>query len=247
MSQKTTQIGIIFDLDGTLLDSSDFFLRDIPKKIADYYGVDFSPLKQEKLASLFFDVFSGQKGAGKFLVVKVMWDVAKNFGIPFYKRFKFLKITHNIYHQGLSDIPLIKNVENTLNILSEKYDIKMGINTTGTYAEVLERFKGRMEFLDRFSDSSIITRDRVKNLKPSSEGILKLSNKWGIPPNHLIMVGDMDSDIGAGKNAGSITIGVTSGFFTLDMMEKLSPDFIFTDVNQIPENMEKILKKMDYN
>jgi phosphoglycolate phosphatase-like HAD superfamily hydrolase len=120
----------------------------------------------------------------------------------------------------------------------------MGINTTGTYAEVLERFKGRMEFLGRFSDS-IITRDRVKNIKPSPEGILKLSKKWGIPPNRLIMVGDMDSDVGAGKNAGSITIGVTSGFFTVEMMEKANPDFVLSDVNQIPENMDKILKKME--
>ena len=100
-----------------------------------------------------------------------------------------------------------------------------------------------MEFLERFSDS-IITRDRVKHIKPSPEGILNLSKKWGIPPNRLIMVGDMDSDIGAGKSAGSITIGVTSGFFTMNMMEKLNPDFIFTDINQIPENMEEILKKM---
>ena len=120
----------------------------------------------------------------------------------------------------------------------------MGINTTGTYAEVLERFKGRMEFLERFSDS-IITRDRVKNIKPSPEGILNLSEKWGIPPNRLVMVGDMDSDIGAGKNAGSITIGVTSGFFTKEMMQKVNPDFIFTDVNQIPDNMEKIQKKVE--
>ena len=246
MSQKTTQIGIIFDLDGTLLDSIDFFLKDIPKKIADYYGVEFSPLKQEKLASLFFDVFGGQKGTGKFLVVKVMWNAAKKFNVPWHKRFKFLKITHDIYHQGLSDIPLIINVEKTLNILLEKYDIILGINTTGTYAEVLERFKGRMEFLERFSDS-IITRDRVKNIKPSPEGILKLSKKWGITPNRLIMVGDMDSDIGAGKNAGSITIGVTSGFFTKEMMEKSNPDFILSDVTQIPDNMEKILKKLDYN
>ena len=243
MSQSNKQIGIIFDLDGTLLDSSSFFLEDIPKKIVEYYKVEYSPLKQKKIASLFFDVFGGQKGGGKFLVVKVMWNVAKKFGVPFHKRFKFLKITHDIYHQGLSEIPLIKNVENTLNILSEKYDVIMGINTTGTYAEVLERFKGRMEFLERFSDN-IITRDRVKNLKPSPEGIFNLSKKWDIPINRIIMVGDMDSDIGAGKNAGSITIGVTSGFFTVEMMEKVNPDYILSDVTQIPENMEKILKKM---
>ena len=58
------------------------------------------------------------------------------------------------------------------------------------------------------------------------------------------MVGDMDSDIDAGKNAGSITIGVTSGFYTKQMMEKVNPDIILSDVTKIPDNMEKILKKM---
>jgi len=243
MSHNKKKIGIIFDLDGTLLDSMDFFMHDIPKEIADYYGVEFSPLKQEKIASLLLDVFGGQKGGGKFLVVKVMWKVAKRFDVPWHKRFKFLKITQDIYHKGVSKIPIIHGVEKTLDYLSENYNIIFGINTTGSYAEVLERFEGRMEFLERFSNN-IITRDRVKYMKPSPEGIITLSNKWGIPINRVVMVGDMKSDINAGKSAGAITIGVTSGFYTKEMMEEVNPDYILSDVTQIPENMEKILKKM---
>ena len=243
MSQNNEQIGIIFDLDGTLLDSTDFFLHDIPKEIADYYGIEFSPLKQEKVASLLFEVFGGQKGGGKFLVVKVMWKVAKKFDVPWHKRLKFLKITQEIYHKGISKIPIIHGVKNALDILSENYNVIFGINTTGSYAEVLERFEGRMEFLERFSDS-IITRDRVKYMKPSPEGIITLSDKWGIPMNRIVMVGDMKSDVGAGKNAGVITIGVTSGFYTKEMMEEVNPDFILPDVTQIPNKMELILKKM---
>lgn len=243
MSQNNEQIGIIFDLDGTLLDSTDFFLHDIPKEIADYYGIEFSPLKQEKVASLLFEVFGGQKGGGKFLVVKVMWKVAKKFDVPWHKRLKFLKIIQEIYHKGISKIPIIHGVKNALDILSENYNVIFGINTTGSYAEVLERFEGRMEFLERFSDS-IITRDRVKYMKPSPEGIITLSDKWGIPMNRIVMVGDMKSDVGAGKNAGVITIGVTSGFYTKEMMEEVNPDFILPDVTQIPNKMELILKKM---
>ena len=243
MSQNNEQIGIIFDLDGTLLDSTDFFMHDIPKEIADYFGVEFTPLKQEKIASLLFEVFGGQKGGGKFLVIKVMWKVAKKFDVPWHKRLKFLKITQDVYHKGVSKIPLIHGVENTLDILSENYNIIFGINTTGSYNEVLERFEGRMEFLERFSNN-IISRDMVKYMKPSPEGILALSNKWGIPIKRIVMVGDMKSDVGAGKNAGVITIGVTSGFYSKEMMEEVNPDFILPDVTQIPNKMELILKKM---
>ncbi len=239
MSQDHKQIGMIFDLDGTLLDSKDFFLHDIPKKISDHFGVE---LKQEKIASLLFDVIGGQKGGGKFLVLKIMWKVAKKFGVPWYKRINFLKITKDVYSQGISKIPLIEGVENTLIKLSENYNIVFGINTTGSYAEVLDRFKGRMEFLDQFSDS-IISRDKVKYIKPSPEGIQILSNKWNIPMNRIIMVGDMKSDIVAGKSAGAITIGVTSGFYSKEMMEKVNPDMLLSDITQIPDNMELILKK----
>ena len=99
-----------------------------------------------------------------------------------------------------------------------------------------------MEFLDQFSDS-IISRDKVKYIKPSPEGIQILSNKWNIPMNRIIMVGDMKSDIVAGKSAGAITIGVTSGFYSKEMMEKVNPDMLLSDITQIPDNMELILKK----
>ncbi|QEE18107.1 HAD family hydrolase [Promethearchaeum syntrophicum] len=242
MSQNHEQIGIIFDLDGTLLDSRDFFLHDIPQKIADHYGVEFSQLKQEKIAALLFEVFGGQKGGGKFLVLKVMWKVAKKFGVPWFKRINFLRITQDMYRQGISNIPLIEGVENTLVKLSENYNVIFGINTTGSYAEVFDRFKGRMEFLVQFSDN-IISRDKVKYIKPSPEGIKILSKKWNIPMNRIIMVGDMKSDIVAGKSAGAITIGVTSGFYSKEMMEKVNPDLLLTDISQIPDNMELIMKK----
>jgi len=163
MSQNNKQIGIIFDLDGTLLDSSDFFLQDIPKKIADYYGVEFSPLKQEKIASLFFDVFGGQKGGGKFLVVKVMWNVAKKFGVPWRKRFKFLKITHDIYQQGLSEIPLIKNIENTLNNAMKRLSIERDLyayDITGKFwidIDTEEDLRMLYEFLETYGWDSFQT------------------------------------------------------------------------------------------
>jgi len=183
MSKKTKQFGIIFDLDGTLLDSMDFFIFEIPKQIAKYYNYDISPLNQEKIGNLLSDVFNGKKGGGKFLVVKVIWKVAKTFQVPWFKRFKFLKVTQTIYKENISKVPLIPGVEKTLHLLKQKYNVKIGLNTTGSYQEVLDRFAEKMHFLEIFEDN-IITRDRVKHLKPAPDGIFKLSKKWGIPPDH---------------------------------------------------------------
>jgi len=58
------------------------------------------------------------------------------------------------------------------------------------------------------------------------------------------MVGDMDSDINAGKSAGTFTIGVLTGFLSQELMEELKPTLILKDVNQILDEMEKLLEKM---
>ncbi len=42
--------------------------------------------------------------------------------------------------------------------------------------------------------------------KPNPEGIYKIAKDWNISPEELVMIGDHDHDIEAGKTAGCVTI-----------------------------------------
>jgi len=60
----------------------------------------------------------------------------------------------------------------------------------------------------------LVTRD-IAPVKPKPDGIIYASRKLGIPLNQIIMVGDYQFDIMAGKNAGVHTVLLTNRFASL--------------------------------
>lgn len=237
-------IGVIFDLDGTLLDSALLF-TEIPLILAKQFGVsELSDQQKGELSNELLHLISG--ASSKYLVIKGTLLMAKSYGIPWYKRLAYLKKAGEIYKERIGSVPLVEGVLETISFLKSLDDVKIGINTTSSREELYQRFADRLEFIDLFDDS-IITRSDVVKMKPSPEGILKLSKKWGIPPEKLIMVGDMSVDIDAGKNANCITIGVLTGFSDEEMMKKSEPDFIFENVAYIKDNWVQIIKRLDEN
>jgi phosphoglycolate phosphatase len=48
--------------------------------------------------------------------------------------------------------------------------------------------------------------------KPDPEGARKLLEEYGVQPQHAAIIGDSHVDISTGRNAGMVTIGVTYGF-----------------------------------
>ena len=237
------KIGFIFDLDGTILDNMDFFLRDMPRQVAHFYGSEFTPEMEAFVKSMMFEAFGGKKLKGKTPIIRAILKTAKLYKIPWYKRLQFLKVNYQVYKEGITNMPVIPGAEDMLNILTQKHNISIGICTTSSEEEIRLRFQNRLQFLDQFN-GALIGRDTVKHPKPAPEGILMLSKMWGIPPNRLVMVGDFSADVEAGKNAGTTTIGVLSGFCTPETMKDANPDFIFQDVTKIPENLPLILKKI---
>jgi len=165
--------------------------------------------------------------------------VAKKFGIPWYKRYKFLKKTHEFYKEGIINMKIFPRVLETLEFLKKKGNF-LAILTLNSLEEINSRFLNNKEFLEQFN-GNIIARDNIRYTKPSPDGIFKICTDLNIPPKNTIMVGDFLADIEAGKNAGSVTIGVLSGFSSFDMMKKNNPDFIFEDINEIPKHYDEII------
>jgi len=93
----------------------------------------------------------------------------------------------------------------------------------------------------------IIGHDEVKNPKPDSEGLLKCMKELKVKPSETIYVGDMESDITAGKSANvKFVIAVTYGYLSLadNMFQKLKDaDIIAKNVDHLSEKIMKAGKK----
>lgn len=87
--------------------------------------------------------------------------------------------------------------------------------------------------------SVIISKEDVKQRKPSGEGIVKIMKKLGVEPKNTYYVGDSMVDIMAGKDAKCVCIAVLSGMGLEHDLRRLKPDFIFKNVLEMSEQIAK--------
>ncbi len=211
---------MLFDLDGTLIDSIEI-----------YYCIVELTLEKLKLPSVKRETILEASRHPQF-----DWSMV----LPEDKDGSFESTLDNI-KQIIADIYpklfreracIIPDVDLQLRKLSEN-GLKLGIVTSTPQVNLFEK----MEVLTRANLSTlfeiVITGDEVANKKPAPDSLLLCADKLNVIPSRCIYVGDMKSDIEAGKAAGMGTIGVLSGFENQQMLESIKPDAIIMSVAEL--------------
>ncbi|TFG08975.1 MAG: HAD family hydrolase [Promethearchaeota archaeon] len=238
------KIGFVFDLDGTLINSTDIG-EVIKKKLYQRFNIKTNEKLEKEIEELQYEIMQGENR--KNLGAKIMWAIFKKLGLSFFQRMKALKMANSIFKEEIQKIKLYDGTEELIEYLDSypnRYDY--AIATTSSAKEVDDRLKKFPTFYQKF-DGKIISRDSVKNLKPDPESIIKAANAMAIPLHNIVMIGDMHSDIQMGKAVGVVTIGVLTGIFSREEFLKHSPDFIFQSIKDIIDNIEKIKEKIINN
>jgi phosphoglycolate phosphatase len=81
----------------------------------------------------------------------------------------------------------------------------------------------------------IITADDVVNKKPHAEPLLKGSKELEVAVEHCVYVGDTRVDIRSGNAAGMKTVGVLTGFDDFEALKRENPDAIIDSIAQLDE------------
>ena len=88
--------------------------------------------------------------------------------------------------------------------------------------------------LEQFGISSYfditVTGDDVSEFKPSGDGIRKIMTAFSVKPDAVLMVGDAVADFKASRETGVDIASVVWDSYGKDEVMKLSPDFLFHDV-----------------
>jgi HAD superfamily hydrolase (TIGR01509 family) len=84
----------------------------------------------------------------------------------------------------------------------------------------------------------IITAQDTHKPKPSPEALIKTIKAIDIQICDCLIIGDSITDIKAGKAAGAKTAAVLSGLYTRQELAKLNPDLILKDATQLPHYIE---------
>lgn len=215
LKKKSNIKFVIFDLDGTLVDSK-FDLTDSVNFVRNKYG--FTPLPVDKVASYL--------GSGITALIKSVLSELKSEELPI-----AVKMFKDNYVKHLTDKTLA--YDGVLEMLSSISQPKVLLSNKD------EKFS--KQILETLNLSKFFTEiyggDSFKEKKPNPLPIYEIMKKFSLKKEEIVMVGDGANDILVGKNAGVRTIGVLYGYSSLEQIKKLAPDFI-------AENPCDIVKKL---
>jgi HAD superfamily hydrolase (TIGR01509 family) len=133
-------------------------------------------------------------------------------------------------------VDVLPGVEHLLKELHER-NVKLGLvtSTLGRFIEFKLIPLKKCGVRDLFQ--SVITLDDVKNRKPSGDPLVECARRLGVNPGKCAYVGDASGDIVAGKAAGMRTIAVLSGLDDYQSLKGEEPDIILDSVSQLAERL----------
>lgn len=187
---------ILFDMDGVLVDSLDSWLYSLNAALKAF---NHSEISRDE----FIEKYWGHD----------LYDNLERMGLDY----EIGRFCNNIYGEHVNAIKIYYDTKDTLKKLE---DYKKGIitNTPKDCAiQILKKFD-----IDHFFDI-VITSDDVNKAKPNPEIVLKACEALGVEPENVVLVGDTDSDVKAGKAANCIVVGInTDGDYTIKKLSDLS-------------------------
>jgi len=221
--QKKHQLtvdAVIFDLDGTLIDSAPIYYAIIDIV---FNRLDIPPVPQNILLEAMKN--------GEF-----EWDIV----LPSEMKHRKEQLVKNA--RGIIDdiapsmfddqVKLIPGTADALQEIAAR-GLKLAL-VTSTLREymVLKLVPLAKAGVDNLFEV-IITADDVQHKKPHAEPLIMCSDKLGLVPAKCVYVGDTRVDIKAANAAGMQTIAVLTGFDGYEALAREKPDAIIESVSEL--------------
>ena len=201
---------VIFDLDGTLLDTAPDLYKALCDTLRDY-NCDIPP----------FEEFVKHIGGGAY-----------GFLQPFLPPEKWEEALQKLRHYYLTryvccETKPYRGIEEVLKTLKGK-GIKLAV-ATNKITEGAERvlsLTGLKEYFDL-----VVGRDLPKEHKPSPEHIFYITERLKVKPEKTLMVGDRSDDVIAAKRAGAKAAYALWGY--TEPLDGFEPDYLLKHPEEI--------------
>ncbi len=206
---------IIFDLDGTLIDSK--------KDIAFSVNETFRKMGINQLPE---ETIYGYVGNGvRPLIDRTLTAAGKENSIS-----QAVEHFRSIYIDHLLDTTVMfGGVAEALESFKNRKKMAIASNKPYRYVEKILKGLGMDDFFE-----SVKGGDSVEMKKPAPEMLQSIMKEISISnPKNAVFVGDSGVDIRTGKNANVMTIGVTYGFRSRQEVEENEPDAIIDSPTEL--------------
>ena len=219
---KLSVDAVIFDMDGTLIDSIDIYFEIVEIALK---RLELPQVSRNKILDAAetrdFNwnlVLPDELKSKKDEIIAAAWEIINEVAPQmFEEKLELIRGADNILRNISARIPKIGLVTST----QQQYlKIKMQPLKTAGVEKLFE---------------VIITSDDVPNRKPDPDPLIECARRLDVNPGKCVYVGDTRTDIKAGKAAGMRTVGVLTGFDGYEILEKENPDAIIDGVQNLLE------------
>lgn len=209
---KSKISGVLFDLDGTLVDTVDLIVAGFQHVTSSYLGYVIEPAKVKATI-------------GRPLR-ECLAELAPEMGDKLYDAYQdFNRQYHDV---------MIREVPGVVPVLEElkRRGIEIGIVTSKRRVSA-ERSLNRFELAGHFD--ILVAQDDTDKHKPDPAPLIKGIEKMGLPAAEVIYVGDAVHDIIAARAVPMRVAAVTWGAEERDVLAALQPDWLIDDIGQLLE------------
>ena len=204
--KQGTNMILLFDLDGTLIDSTEAILESFHNSFNHYNETPPSDEAIKALIGYPLDIMYSELGVAQERV----WD----FVATYKEHYREISCQKTV---------LLNNAAKAIKMAADFAELGIVTTKTGRYSRVLMEHFGLMEYFQ-----CLIGREDVEEPKPSAEPILKALESFETQEKEIWMIGDTKLDLLSAKNAGVNSIGVLCGYDTKERLQKYT-DIIFDD------------------
>lgn len=213
--------GLLFDVDGTLVDTDDQMVERFAKAL---HPVRFlfkarNPRKFSRWCIMraespanFIYQFSDRLGVDALLS----------------KLYSKLSRREGVEADRMEDIHLIPGVAEMLARLSRFYTMAV---VSARDANSTLRLLGKFELKGYFQ--AVVTSQTCEHTKPFPDPVLFAAEQLDLPPESCVMIGDTIVDMIAGKSAGAQTAAVLCGFGTLRELKRSGADLALSSTSDL--------------
>lgn len=211
---------VLFDLDGTLIDTNELILSSFKKAFKEVLDIE---VPEKEITMLF----------GRPLV--------QTLGKYSESKLEELIKTYRDYNESNHD-QMCRSFDGVKEMLEElkEMGVKLGIVTSKRehLAKRGMKISGILDIMD-----TVITPESTEKHKPNPDPALKACELLKVNPNEAIMVGDATYDILCGKSAGCKTIGVSYTSIPIKELQRVEPDYFVDE----PMAIVEIVKELKMN
>lgn len=212
----------LFDLDGTLIDS--VYLHVVAwREALEEAGISLAVWRLHRQIGM----------SGGLFVNALFREIGRAAAEGEVERLQQLHI--EAYRRLAHDVRPLPGARELLDYLT-RMEVPWAIATSGYRAAAGIALKS----LGVPEDAVVITRDMVAHAKPDPDLFLAAAEKLGVPIENSVVVGDSIWDLLAARRARALSVGLLSGGYGLDELERAGAYRVYQDPADLLRHLDEV-------